>query len=74
MYYLAEYLIYVAVASVLGALLFAASTVFVLSQEGAKYLPTASRKAAERTIRAVEASAKSSTAFINPVSSNAKRV
>ena len=73
MYYLAEYVIYVAVATVLGVLLFAASTVFVLSQEGAKHLPAA-RKVAERTFRAVEASARSATAFISPVGSNVKRV
>lgn len=73
MYYLAEYATYIGFAAVLGAVLFAASAMFVIGQEGARHLPAA-RKVAERTIHVVEASAKSASSLISPVSSTVKRV
>jgi len=74
MYYLVEYLIYIVAAALLGALLFATTSVVVLSSEGAKRLATGSSKVAERTLRALEGPAKSAIALIAPVSANAKRV
>ncbi|HEV2492414.1 MAG TPA: hypothetical protein VG204_05005 [Terriglobia bacterium] len=63
MFYVAlEYLSYVFVVIVLGAVLFGTSALIVVSQEGAKHLAANSRKVAERTVQLAQATIKSAAA------------
>ena len=66
-YIVVEYLTYIIVVTLLGAVLFGTSAVALLSQEGAKYLARNSRKVAERTLQAAAATAKTAAAVVvNP--------
>jgi len=52
MFYIAlEYLAYVLVVVLLGAVLFGTSALILVSQEGAKHLAASSHKVAERTVQ-----------------------
>ncbi len=62
MYIALEYLTYVVVVILLGALVLATSILLLLSQAGAKHLVHTSRKVAERTIHLAVATAKSPSA------------
>ena len=70
MYIIVEYLIYVIIVTLLGATLFATTTLVLIGQEGAKYITHNYRKVAERTLQAAAATAKTVTAVVTPSGHN----
>ena len=68
MYIALEYLSYVIAVVLFCGVLFAGSTLFVLSQEGARYLATSTRRVAQRAA----AAAKSAVAVSSSASNSAR--
>ncbi len=66
MYIMLEYLSYVILVTLLGAVLFAGSTLVLIGQEGAKYIAYNYRKVAARTLHAAAATAETAAAVVNP--------
>ena len=66
LYIVLEYLTYVLVVLLIGAILFGTSALLILGQEGAKHLAVSSRKVAERTVQLAQTTIKSASAVNAP--------